>query len=76
MERINGHQNILGRMWRKAMTRTLSDGSQFRNCGRCPVQMNTMYIQARNGDGELMYDENGRPLTQERVITLAMDGEA
>lgn len=70
MAEINGKPNILGRMHRKIV----------KSCSQCPVGGAGDFIQARDGDGNLLYvtlpDGTRRPMTQTELLYKEIDGTA
>ena len=70
MAEINGKPNLLGRLHR-----AMVDG-----CGHCPVGMSGDHIQARDGDGNLMFhtyaDGTRRPITQTEAMYMDIDSTA
>lgn len=73
MEVINERPNTLGRMWRKVMTKQLSDGRSYLDCGHCPVGCAGDHILARDANGQYVLDRNGEPMTQTQVMYMEID---
>lgn len=68
MDTINGKPNLLGRMHRNLV----------KSCSQCPVGAAGDYIQARDGNGRLLFirgqDGNLRPMTQSELVVMETDG--
>lgn len=77
MSEINGRPNVIGIMWRKFMT---NPRTGHLDCGRCPITSASTKIQARDGQGKLMYqtlsDGTKVPLMEDNVVKMEIDGTA
>lgn len=65
-ETINGKPNMLGRLHRL----------RYKDCGKCPVNIASERIPARDANGEYIRNREGRIMSEAEVTRMLEDGTA
>lgn len=73
MEKVNGEPNILGMLHRAKYTRVDGFGHKHLDCGSCPITKDNQYMPARDGNGDLIKDADGRPVSQAELVRMETD---